>query len=193
MFHSKIVGVSDSSELVGKTDFDLLLNEMEARLFVTDDQDVITNSKPRFNDVRTAHFPNKQPVTENVTKFPTYDEMKQPNGIVCLFTVVSMTNSETTKNLSHIINLQRNDICYHFKNELNYYIITNNQTIRLTARQAEVLTHLSMGKTVKQIANLLNCASSTVEDHLACLKKKLDVYTTSALINCFWTNPIKWF
>ena len=129
----------------------------------------------------------------NVTKFPTYDSKKIVNGVVWLASATPLTRVATTINVSDMLRYHAQDISLHFQNERNYYIVVDHQTIRLTRKQAACLTYLSVGKTIKQIASLLNCATSTVEDHIDRLKQKLGVYTTPALIDCFWDNPIKWF
>ena len=72
-------------------------------------------------------------------------------------------------------------------------MVNKDRVIKLTPRQAECLTHLAMGKQIKQIAELMQCSTSNVEDHILRLREKLKVPTTAALIDCFWRNPIKWF
>jgi len=50
-----------------------------------------------------------------------------------------------------------------------------------------------MGKAIKEIARLIDRGPFTVEHHIQILKRKLNVYSTSELIDYFWKNPIKWF
>lgn len=190
-FFPQIIGCASIDDIIGRTDFDFLPTT-EAELFVSDDQDVIKKCVPHFHDIRTANFSKTRSVIEDVTKFPTYNENKEPDGIVSLGTIISETRTATVEQISHLIDSHKKNLDNFFENQ-NYYMILGLRTIRLTNRQATVLTHLSMGKTIKQIANLLGCANTTIEDHIDRLKHKLEVYTTAALIECFWNNPIKWF
>lgn len=190
-FFPQIIGYASMDDIIGRTDFDFLPTT-EAELFVSDDQEVIKKCVPHFHDIRTANFSKARSIVEDVTKFPTYNENKEPNGIVALGIIISETRTVTVEQIYHLINSQKKILDNYFKNQ-NYYMILGLRTILLTNRQATVLTHLSMGKTIKQIANLLGCANTTIEDHIDRLKQKLEVYTTAALIECFWNNPIKWF
>jgi two-component system nitrate/nitrite response regulator NarL len=46
---------------------------------------------------------------------------------------------------------------------------------RLTPRESEVLTYLSKGFTIKEIANLMGIKWFTVNDHIKSIYKKLNV------------------
>ena len=48
---------------------------------------------------------------------------------------------------------------------------------RLTPRESEVLTYLSKGFTIKEIANLMGIKWFTVNDHIKSIYKKLNVYS----------------
>ena len=90
-------------------------------------------------------------------------------------------------------NMCLGDIYTFFKNTKNYYLAQKNKTYRLTKREAESLLHLSMGKTMKTTAELINCAPRTVESYVKQLKDKLGVHYKTDLADYFWNNPIKWF
>lgn len=64
----------------------------------------------------------------------------------------------------------------------------NNKNINLTKRQTECLMHLAMGKPIKQIANILKCSESNIENHINRLKQKFGLYTTTSLKELFWRN-----
>ncbi len=177
---------TDSDEITNKTDFDFCWNEKDAEFYVTCDQEIRTNNQPKFNIVEKVQHVDGTYTVMSTTKIPVYDVEKSFVGVAG-FSIPISTGLANTAHY-HLINMT-----HTFAKENNYYMLVNTQIIHLTARQAECLTHLSMGKTVKQIANMLGCANSTIEDHIGCLKRKLSVYSTDALINCFWENPIKWF
>lgn len=55
-------------------------------------------------------------------------------------------------------------------------------TPQLTPRQAQVLQHLSLGRSVKQIALLLKISTKTVDNHKTRLMKKLDIHDRVGLV-----------
>ncbi len=91
------------------------------------------------------------------------------------------------------VNIYQNFVHPSFNTQTSYYILIHHQIFKITMRQAECLTYLSMGKTVKQIANSIGCSHRTVNDHINAMKYKLGLYSTTRLIDCFWNNPIRWF
>lgn len=185
-FHAKISGLKDQEDIVGKIDFDLL-PESEALVFMEDDKEILASRKPQFNVKRVAHFLKGDSVIAHLTKFPLFDKNNKITGIMRFAHMSSIGKSERIHRLLKFYQetlLQKGE---------KYYIEINGGAVSLTQRQAECLTHLSMGKTVKEIANIFGCKNCTVEDHILRLKKKLNLYSTSALISCFWDNPIKWF
>jgi len=60
----------------------------------------------------------------------------------------------------------------------------------LTPRQREVLQHLAEGRTAKEIANLLNITSRTVEFHKVQIMDHLNLRTTADLIKYALTHGI---
>ena len=52
---------------------------------------------------------------------------------------------------------------------------SGGETIRLSPRENEVLTYLSKGFTIKEIANLMGIKWYTVNDHIKSIYKKLNV------------------
>ena len=53
--------------------------------------------------------------------------------------------------------------------------LQSNGYERLTPRESEVLTYLSKGFTIKEIANLMGIKWFTVNDHIKSIYKKLNV------------------
>jgi DNA-binding NarL/FixJ family response regulator len=51
----------------------------------------------------------------------------------------------------------------------------------LTSRQREVLQLVAEGRSVKEIANLLEISAKTVEFHKCALMERLDIHTTAEL------------
>lgn len=60
----------------------------------------------------------------------------------------------------------------------------------LTARELQILRHISQGKTNPQIARELFLATDTVKTHSRKLFRKLGVHSRSAAINAAWRRGI---
>ncbi|MDF0675517.1 MAG: response regulator transcription factor [Nitrospira sp.] len=67
---------------------------------------------------------------------------------------------------------------------------TPGETQRLTTRQREVLQLLTEGRTAKEIANILNISSRTVEFHKSQILMQLNLQTTADLIKYALTHGI---
>jgi DNA-binding CsgD family transcriptional regulator len=63
----------------------------------------------------------------------------------------------------------------------------------LSSREAECAYHLSMGKSIKEIANLVDLSPRTVEAYLNNIKAKLNVTCRSKLIDLFNENGLQSF
>ena len=181
-FHAYIAGLDDEQDIIGLTDFELCWKEIETIGFRADDEKIIQTGLAKTNFTEVHHRRDGEVYCVNCTKLPIYDHVNQTVSVLGLF-----TDAQFAQYMCHISSQQM------IVTQNNYYLTIGNQTIRLTARQAECLTHLSMGKTIKQIASMLSCSSRTIEDHINLLKRKLGVYSTAELIDFFWRNPIKWF
>ena len=58
----------------------------------------------------------------------------------------------------------------------------------LTTRQLEVIKHLSQGKTITQISDLLNINTRTVDVHIHEIKKSLNAKTTVEAVLIAYKN-----
>lgn len=58
---------------------------------------------------------------------------------------------------------------------------------KLSKRELECLSFLSMGKSIKEIANTLQLSSRTVEAYNNNIKRKLNLYRKSDLVKYFWS------
>jgi len=76
-------------------------------------------------------------------------------------------NSFNTPNIEGIFNFFKSlDLS-------NFPIIANDLTVRLTNKELECFTHISLGSTAKQVGKLLSISSRTVETHFKSIKEKL--------------------
>ncbi len=80
------------------------------------------------------------------------------------------------------------------KDMLNVFLATGSDTPgerqSLTTRQREVLQLLAEGRTAKEIANILNISSRTVEFHKSQILTQLNLQTTADLIKYALTHGI---
>lgn len=173
-------------DIIGKTDLDFALSDTDAACYLITNQKVIKENKPQFNVIDPMHTSDGVCTLWSTTKMPFYDVEGNILGIVGFAMPIH-------RNVEGFSNAQLLNLYQSFKDGKNYYVYIHGRIVHLTTRQAEILMHLSMGKTFKEIARLIDRAVSTVEDHIDVLKRKLGVYTASELIDCFWKNPIKWF
>ncbi len=179
--------------VIGRTSLDLAVEEKEALNFMAEDCEVFNTGKPLITSRQPFHRTKDQCLILQSVKVPIYGSLGDISSLVVLWSNIDQLREPLRSHVAHLSNYHVSDICRMFKNSQNYYIIIGDQSIRLTSRQAECLTHLSMGKTIKQISNILGCSGRTIEDHINILKRKLCTYSTADLIDCFWRNPIRWF
>jgi DNA-binding CsgD family transcriptional regulator len=59
--------------------------------------------------------------------------------------------------------------------DLSKFLIGNNLTVYLTAKEIECLTYVALGSTAKQTGKILNISPRTVEVHLQSIKQKLSI------------------
>ncbi|USO01939.1 MAG: PAS domain-containing protein [Alphaproteobacteria bacterium] len=182
----KVFEKTRPQDLIGKWAFDFVFDEKDAICYINSDQNLISNDSPLLNLTEPIHSSNGECTLWCTTKMPLYDANKNINGIVGFGIPLHL-------GVTGFANTQLTAFHQSFKNKTNYFIYINKQIIRLTTKQAEILTHLSMGKAFKEIASAMDCSTCTVKYHIEVLKQKLNVYNTSQLIELFWNNPIKWF
>ena len=193
LFEVALAGCRNESEFLGTTTGNLAADEETTRLFIAQDRSVIIDRKPLLNKLDVMTRKKEVCVLLSSTKIPIYDSMRNVSGLLGFFTDVTGLRQSAAITIKNMMSVCFDDILASLQSKKNYYISTDKHPIRLTAKQAACLTHLSMGKTIKQISSTLDCSSRTIEDHINLLKRKLGVYSTAELIDCFWCNPIRWF
>lgn len=73
MSHSRLFGVSDPSQLVGKSDFDFFTEEL-ARKAYEDERQIVTTGKPLVNAEEKGTFPDGREEWYLTTKVPLHDQ-----------------------------------------------------------------------------------------------------------------------
>jgi len=78
----------------------------------------------------------------------------------------------------------------NFFNELNINSYQLGDQLFVTRRELECLFYLVQGKTMKEIARLMNISHRTIEFHLNNIKRKTNSYKKSQIINMFLENKV---
>ncbi len=82
---ARAAGLSDPSEIIGKTDFDLASNEEEAKLFRVGDRRVIESGRPLVNREATYHCADGTALDIITSKSPLRDADGRIVGVISLF------------------------------------------------------------------------------------------------------------
>jgi len=177
---AKTLNGPKAMDVVGFQDHDLLLSEVvtpirnhdmqvqtkESALIIV--EDARFNEKTKFNDYTVLSY-----------KRPLYSQRNKVLGIMALSFVLKSDES-----LAEFFNYFHLPIDPVIKTKLintQHHIASKNGRV-LTERQKDCLYYLVQGKTVKQIANILNLSPRTIEHHFDAIKAKYQCTSRSELI-----------
>lgn len=162
---AELLKLNSRHAVVGMSDFDLPILSEEALALRAGDKKVMRAKKAlRFNYTITQ----KDSVISFLSfKAPLFDANGKIAGIYGIDNF--FINNERKATLEILKNI---DICPS--------VIKN--PFKLTKRQSECLYHLVKGKTMKQIAAALNLSPKTIEHYLEIIKRKLNCYSRTELI-----------
>ena len=172
-------------DLVGKNDDELPCKASQfAEAFRQQDQSVMTLGK----SLKTIDI---HPYGRDVWKIllcvksPLYGKGKKENIIIGT-SGYAVDLTETFFEIGYL--LSKNSNLFHIDQKSNkiqnsYLISQEYVSIKLTQRQSECLFLLLRGKTIKQIAVILNLSMRTITDHLDALKYKFHALNKSELID----------
>jgi PAS domain S-box-containing protein len=82
-------GYSSSSEIIGKTDYDLPFRPDEADSFLADDREVMRTGIPKLHFEEVEHVADNELMTLETSKMPLYDASGRVSGILAVATDVS--------------------------------------------------------------------------------------------------------
>ncbi len=176
---AKLVGWKTVEKSLGKTDYDLPCKASEfAPQFVSLDKQVIESSKSLLT-IETQNY-SEGWKTNLVKRNILFDKNNLAFGI---FTqLVDITDTSFHRNCMVLGGLNKK--CATARSAIYMLSNSNIQTsFKLSQRQEECLFFLIRGKTTKQIANILNLSSRTIEDHIEKMKHKLDCFSKYQLID----------
>ena len=179
--YSKFVGASHPSEIIGKTDFDMPHDTVNcAGLFRAQDVKVMETRKSiRILDIHP--YTSLKLNAYIVTKSPLQDIEGEIIGtILHAENINSLNYFEIGTLLANLSTTIQND---RFYDQLNFSLNYTANSIKLTKRQSEVLFFLLRGKTVKQIAQILDISFRTIDQYLKELRLKFNVDTKYELID----------
>jgi len=82
-------GVADSTEIVGKTDYDMPWRETEAELYRQDDSSVIDSGSTKLGIIETQHRPDGQKIWLETNKLPLRDLQGEIIGVLGTYQDIS--------------------------------------------------------------------------------------------------------
>jgi DNA-binding CsgD family transcriptional regulator len=112
-------------------------------------------------------------------KFPWYAESQKPIGI---FGISAISQENRSSLIPHFLStLMQTGLLVQSANDVGFSQSLKTLNL-LTKREKEVAMYVVRGKSYKQIANLLAVSHRTIEHHVENIKKKLNVFNKSQLI-----------
>lgn len=179
--YSKLAGLKHPKEMVGRTDFDMPYETVNcAKLFRAQDKKVMEAGKPiRILDIHP--FPNLLWKAYLVTKAPLQNNKGQIIGTI--FHAENITNIHTIEIGSFLADLSTANNNHKLVIKEDYFMNDSSCPIKLTKRQSEVLFFLLRGKTLKQMAKILNISYRTIDEYLKELKCKFNANNKYELID----------
>lgn len=172
--YAKIVGIKNHEDIKGMSDYDMPSAIRNcADTFREQDKLVIANRKP----IKTIYI---HPFFGEVWKVYIFTKTlfinNEQHVIGTIFHGIEVTN-DAIFNLNSVLT-QTYSATGTLKNDLN-----GPEGTKITTRQLECLFYILRGKTIKEIARLLNISHRTVEVHLEQLKLKFNTQSKNQLIN----------
>ena len=170
---AKIYGL-ERSEVAGVAAQEFMSKE-EAEITIANDQQVLNDQTTR-SFIEVVQFKTQQePFTELSIKTVMRDSANQIAG---------------TFGISLILNdryLQESSLAFQKMNHIGtgslpLLLLPTEHQSKLTPRERECIYYLIKGKTAKEIANIFNISTRTVEAHLIQIKHKLGCNTRSQII-----------
>jgi DNA-binding CsgD family transcriptional regulator len=173
-----LIGFNDAVRSEGISEYDVPCGTKGiADMYIRNDQHVMTTGNESlcviigdYSIGRTALISKTKPV---------YDTSDNIVGVFAHSKDVTNSNA-----FRRIMNLAVND-CKITEKSIDQTIYTLNQhqlPCSITPRQEECLFLLVRGKSIKEIAWIMNISNRTVEDHIAALKINLDCTTWSQMV-----------
>jgi DNA-binding CsgD family transcriptional regulator len=169
-FMAEFAGVDSPSEILGKTDRQLIWRK-HADLYRYGEVQVL-NGKSYENIVEPMSFPDRDEIAILVTK-ALYK--KNPEGIDGVIVKFFQIGEKLLK--------EKNG---YFLPNHKYFFRCNDQDKTLALQQIRVLKYLFLGKTVKSIAAIMNISPRTVEDYIEVIKDKIECKNKEELILRAW-------
>jgi len=175
---SELMGFSTPSSAYQKTDYELPCKASEsASNFIAIDQRVVQSSEK----VITIETNNYKQGWESyyVEKTPIRD---QSGSIIALNGIATKMTNLNQISMFGTLDCADRKKTNHFSNGNTYIVENTNDLSKLSTRQLECLFFILRGKTMKEIAYILDISTRTVENHIIALKGKLGCTNKSQLI-----------
>ncbi|MFN3234580.1 MAG: response regulator transcription factor [Gammaproteobacteria bacterium] len=175
-----LIGYKSLDQAVGITDFDIKTPAAEfAQIFINQNQEVIRD-KQKKEYITCCYYQDNSPMFFLVTKCPAYNKNEELNAVVII--VQHISNSQLQQ-LRHCLSGAPRKKRAHTKGQFVFELShTFKGDISLSERQIEILSLLIRGKTISNIASILQLSPRTVEDYTSVIKDKFYCSSKSELI-----------
>jgi len=173
----KLFGFKSAEQMIGSTPFDFRCKAVEsADCYVKQDKQVVTTHSA-LSLLIIDTYSNEETEAHYVTKKPLIIDQ------ILLGVIVHGTVITANSLLKFGTKISSIDIRYHQENlQRNAYVLTDRfNRIGISKRESECLFYLLRGKSVPEIAKILQLSKRTIESYINHIKTKMDCNTTTEL------------
>lgn len=177
---STLCGHSDMDTLFGTTYGDIsgLVSEQHDSFVIQDKETIARNASIQI--IARCCFAKNKWITVFGEKFLITDEHNNIAGVACHLHDITHSN---IIDIYRVISLMKNQTSTKKLEEQFSYILNQGfPDIKLSNRETEILFFLLRGNTAKQIAEILNLSSRTIESYFEQIKDRLKCNTKSEVI-----------
>jgi DNA-binding CsgD family transcriptional regulator len=176
---TKLLGWKSPDDCYGKTEYDLPCRDTEsenADECIRIDK-LVVNSGKKIITLEIQNYVSGWK-TLLAERNPWKDENENVNGVV----TYAVDNSNCTLFRGFMILNQLDSKLIKIRKPVSYILNTEHSPLPLSRKQEICLFLLIRGKTIKQIAKILNKSPRTIECHFDAIKFKLNCHSKSELI-----------
>jgi DNA-binding CsgD family transcriptional regulator len=169
-------GLKSTSEIIGKTDFDLPWADTEAQRYREDDKKII-EATTKLNYYESLLQSNGVHVNILTSKVPLFDFKDKIIGILGSYQILSKTNELVLPTLKPLPKLSNTNT-----RELFLYLIDLIDNTGLSYREIDCLSLWIAGHSAKQSSRILGISARTIEAHRDNIKAKISLNNKQAII-----------
>ncbi|MFN7096694.1 MAG: helix-turn-helix transcriptional regulator [Gammaproteobacteria bacterium] len=169
---------STINKVIGKTDHQLQINRYHENADAFIENDKYASENGSWFGIEACRHRNR-PILAISYKKAIMNKDKKIAGV--LGYILNFIEADKIKTLVNKLDL--NMELFNYEKNTSVKLLTTDNLINLTRREAECLYYTLRGKTAKSIALILNISPKTVEFHIEQLKNKFEVMNKSQLMD----------